>query len=105
MVLDWKRKSDAEYDSLNFWNFLNCLGLNVKTGTFSLNASEGQQLSLSECVIHCVTGFTEVSWLLSQCFDLCVNNKVMFLSVMPMRDSLRAHPYTNNDCLYKELSS
>ncbi|XP_006996684.3 vomeronasal type-2 receptor 116-like [Peromyscus maniculatus bairdii] len=69
VVLDWKRKSHAEYDILNFWNFPEGLGLNVKVGTFSPNAPEGQKLSLSYHMIQWATGITETPQ--SLCSESC----------------------------------
>ncbi|KAL1765246.1 vomeronasal type-2 receptor 116-like [Sigmodon hispidus] len=69
VVLDWKRKSHAEYDILNFWNFPKGLGLNVKIGTFSPNAPEDQKLSLSYHMIQWVTGQTEIPQ--SICSESC----------------------------------
>lgn len=50
--LDEEGKSDAEYDILDFWNFLEGLELKVNVGEFSPHASHGQELSLSEEVIE-----------------------------------------------------
>ncbi|KAL1769584.1 vomeronasal type-2 receptor 116-like, partial [Sigmodon hispidus] len=69
VVLDWKRKSHAEYDILNFWNFPKGLGLTVKIGTFSPNAPEDQKLSLSYHMIQWVTGLTEIPQ--SICSESC----------------------------------
>ncbi|XP_021505187.1 vomeronasal type-2 receptor 116-like [Meriones unguiculatus] len=69
VVLDWKRKSHAEYDILNFWNFPKGLGLNVKVGTFFPNAPEGQKLSLSNHMIQWATGLTEIPQ--SLCSERC----------------------------------
>lgn len=70
MGLDWKQKSDAEYDILNFWNFPKGLGLKVKVGTFSPNTSQHQQLSLYEHMIQWPEKFSEVSWFLTLSFNL-----------------------------------
>ncbi|XP_027286795.1 vomeronasal type-2 receptor 116-like [Cricetulus griseus] len=69
-VLDWKRKSHAEYDILNFWNFPKGLGLKVKVGTFSPNAPGGQKLSLSSHMIQWSTGLTETPQ--SVCSESCL---------------------------------
>ncbi|XP_036032579.1 vomeronasal type-2 receptor 116-like [Onychomys torridus] len=69
VVLDWKRKSHAEYDILNFWNFPKGLGINAKVGTFSPNAPEGQKLSLSYHMIQWATGLTEIPQ--SVCSESC----------------------------------
>ncbi|CAH7415057.1 Vmn2r126 [Phodopus roborovskii] len=58
--LDWKQKSDAEYDILNFWNFPKGLGLKVKVGTFSSNTAQHQQLSLHEQMIQWPEKFSEI---------------------------------------------
>ncbi|EGW14069.1 Vomeronasal type-2 receptor 26 [Cricetulus griseus] len=60
VVMNWKRKSHEEYDILNFWNFPKGLKLNVKVGTFSPNAPEGQKLFLSDHMIQWATGLTEI---------------------------------------------
>ncbi|XP_027289727.1 vomeronasal type-2 receptor 116-like isoform X2 [Cricetulus griseus] len=60
VVVNWKRKSHEEYDILNFWNFPKGLGLNVKVGSFSPNAPEGQKLSLSDHMIQWAMGLTEI---------------------------------------------
>ncbi|OBS83452.1 hypothetical protein A6R68_22558, partial [Neotoma lepida] len=75
VVLDQKRKSHAEYDILNFWNFPKGLEINAKVGTFSPNAPEGQKLSLSSHMIQWATGLTEVGFTLLQYFDLYINFK------------------------------
>ena len=70
MNLGGREKFNAEYDILNFWNLPKGLGQKVKIGSFSANASEGQQLSLSEKMIQWAEGFSEVGYVLSQCFKL-----------------------------------
>jgi vomeronasal 2 receptor len=68
--LDWKQTIDTEYDILNLWNLPKGLGLKVKIGSFSANAPQGQQLSLSEQIIQWPEIFSEVSYVLSICFVL-----------------------------------
>ena len=68
--LDWRQTIDAEYDILNIWNLPKGLGLKVKIGSFSANAPQGQQLSLSEQMIQWPTIFSEVSYILCKCFVL-----------------------------------
>lgn len=90
MVMNWKRKSHEEYDILNFWNFPKGLGLNVKVGSFSPNAPEGQKLSLSDHMIQWAMGLTEVGFILFQYFDLHVNLKLIFLFIINFHCSNRA---------------
>jgi vomeronasal 2 receptor len=68
--LDWRHKLNGEYDILNLWNLPKGLGQKVKIGSFSANAPEGQQLSLSEHMIQWAGGFSEVGYVLNQCFKL-----------------------------------
>ena len=68
--LDWRQIRDTEYDILNIWNLPKGLGLKVKIGSFSANAPQGQQLSLSEQMIQWPEIFSEVSYILSKCFVL-----------------------------------
>ncbi|CAO2630171.1 Vomeronasal type-2 receptor 116 [Lemmus lemmus] len=63
-------KLDEEYDILNFWNFPNGLKQNMKVGTFSPKAPQGQQLFLSDHMIQWATGFTELPF--SVCTESCV---------------------------------
>ncbi|XP_010604819.1 vomeronasal type-2 receptor 116 [Fukomys damarensis] len=58
--MNQKRKLNAEYDILNFWNFPEGLGLKVKVGKFSSYFPHGQQLTLSEEMIEWVTGLTKI---------------------------------------------
>lgn len=60
VVLDWKKKSDVEYDINNIWNFPTGLSLQVKVGTFSPRAPQGQHLSIFQYMIQWPTGFSEV---------------------------------------------
>ncbi|XP_052025735.1 vomeronasal type-2 receptor 116-like [Apodemus sylvaticus] len=69
MSLEWKWRLIEKYDILNFWNFPKGLGLKVKVGTFSLNAQQGQQLSLSEHMIQWPTRFTKIPQ--SVCYTSC----------------------------------
>ncbi|XP_062035350.1 vomeronasal type-2 receptor 116-like [Lepus europaeus] len=57
--LNQKRKLEAEYDILNFWNFPDGVRYKVKVGQFSPYVPHGQQLSLSENLIEWATGITE----------------------------------------------
>ncbi|NP_001098036.1 vomeronasal 2, receptor 104 precursor [Mus musculus] len=67
--LDWKQTIDTEYDILNLWNLPKGLGLKVKIGSFSANAPQGQQLSLSEQIIQWPEIFSEVPQ--SVCSESC----------------------------------
>ncbi|XP_032752215.1 vomeronasal type-2 receptor 116-like [Rattus rattus] len=69
MSLEWKWRFIEEYDILNFWNFPKGLRLKVKVGTFSLNAPQGEQLSLSEHMIQWPTKFTQIPQ--SACYTSC----------------------------------
>ena len=82
MVLDEKKKSDAEYDINNLWNFPTGLSLQVKVGTFSPRAPQGQQLSISAHMIQWATVFSEVGMGLFKKLPLCVNNKTMSPGLM-----------------------
>jgi vomeronasal 2 receptor len=64
--LDWRQTIDTEYDILNFWNLPKGLGLKVKIGSFSANAPQGQELSLSEQMIQWPEIFSEVGYILCQ---------------------------------------
>ncbi|XP_052025797.1 vomeronasal type-2 receptor 116-like [Apodemus sylvaticus] len=70
MNLGGREKLNAEYDILNFWNLPKGLGQKVKIGSFSANAPEGQQLSLSEKMIQWAEGFSEIPQ--SVCSKSCV---------------------------------
>ncbi|XP_048190450.1 vomeronasal type-2 receptor 116-like [Perognathus longimembris pacificus] len=59
VILDEKRKLEAEYDIMNIWNFPEGLELKLKVGKFSPCALQGQQLSLSEDMIKWAIGTTE----------------------------------------------
>ncbi|NP_001092975.1 vomeronasal 2 receptor, 76 precursor [Rattus norvegicus] len=69
VVLDWKRKTDPEYDINNLWNFPTGLSLFVKVGTFSPRAPKRQQLSISEFMIEWPIAFTEIPQ--SVCSESC----------------------------------
>ena len=68
--LGWRQTIDEEYDILNLWNLPKGLGLKVKIGSFSANAPQGQQLSLSEQMIQWPAIFSEVGFVLSKGFVL-----------------------------------
>jgi hypothetical protein len=65
VILDEKRKLEAEYDILNFWNFPGGLRHKVKVGKFSPYGLYGQQLSLHEDLIEWNSGTLEVGWIKS----------------------------------------
>ncbi|XP_021077007.1 vomeronasal type-2 receptor 116-like [Mus pahari] len=67
--LEWRQTKDAEYDILNLWNLPKGLGLKVKVGSFSANAPQGQQLSLSEQMIQWPEIFSEIPQ--SVCSESC----------------------------------
>ncbi|XP_047387762.1 vomeronasal type-2 receptor 116-like [Sciurus carolinensis] len=69
VILDEKKKLEAEYDILNFWNFPEGLGHKVKVGKFSPSAPCGQQLSLSEDMIEWATGIRKTPH--SVCSESC----------------------------------
>lgn len=68
MSLGGRKKLNAEYGILNFWNLPKGLGCKMKIGSFSGNAPEGQQLSLSEPMIQWAERFSEVCHILNQYF-------------------------------------
>jgi vomeronasal 2 receptor len=68
--LDWRQTINTEYDIFNLWNLPKGLGLKVKIGSFSANAPQGQQLSLSEQMIQWPAIFSEVGYVFSKCFVL-----------------------------------
>ena len=78
--LDWRQTIDTEYDILNLWNLPKGLGLKVKIGSFSANAPQGQQLSLSEQMIQWPAIFSEVGYVLSKWFVLIL--LILFCSVI-----------------------
>ncbi|XP_048191033.1 vomeronasal type-2 receptor 116-like, partial [Perognathus longimembris pacificus] len=59
VILDDKRKLEAEYDIVNIWNFPQGLDLKVKIGKFSPFALHDHQLSLSEDLVEWAIGTTE----------------------------------------------
>jgi hypothetical protein len=65
VILDEKRKLEAEYDILNFWNFPEGLRHKVKVGKFSPYGLHGQQLSLHEDLIEWNSRTLEVGWIKS----------------------------------------
>ena len=65
--LDWRQTINTEYDIFNLWNLPKGLGLKVKIGSFSANAPQGKQLSLSEHMIQWPETFSEVGYILSKC--------------------------------------
>ncbi|XP_028622271.1 vomeronasal type-2 receptor 116-like [Grammomys surdaster] len=67
--LDWRQTIDGEYDILNLWNLPKGLGLKVKIGSFTANAPQGQQLSLSEQMIQWPEIYSEIP--LSVCSESC----------------------------------
>ncbi|XP_021106839.1 vomeronasal type-2 receptor 116-like isoform X2 [Heterocephalus glaber] len=69
VTLDDRKKLDAEYDILNFWNFPEGLRLKVKLGTFTPHVPRGQQFSLSDDMIEWATGITETPC--SVCTESC----------------------------------
>ncbi|XP_031207972.1 vomeronasal type-2 receptor 116-like [Mastomys coucha] len=70
MNLGGRQKLNAEYDILNLWNLPKGLGIKVKIGSFSANAPEGHQLSLSEQMIQWAGGFSEIPQ--SVCSESCM---------------------------------
>ncbi|XP_048191040.1 vomeronasal type-2 receptor 116-like [Perognathus longimembris pacificus] len=59
VILDNKRKLEAEYDIVNIWNFPQGLDLKVKIGKFSPFALHDHQLSLSEDLVEWAIETTE----------------------------------------------
>ncbi|XP_051010573.1 vomeronasal type-2 receptor 116-like isoform X1 [Acomys russatus] len=68
-IMDGRRNLDSEYEILNIWNFPKGLGLKVKVGTFSPNAPQGQQFSLSDQMIQWPIKFTQIPQ--SVCSESC----------------------------------
>ncbi|XP_012888982.1 PREDICTED: vomeronasal type-2 receptor 116-like, partial [Dipodomys ordii] len=66
VIMDEKRKPEAEYDIVNIWNIPKGLDLKVKVGMFS---PHGQQLFLSEDMIEWTIGTTAT--LHSVCSESC----------------------------------
>ncbi|XP_048223587.1 vomeronasal type-2 receptor 116-like [Perognathus longimembris pacificus] len=69
IILDEKRKLEAEYDIVNIWNFPEGLQLEVIVGKFSPRALHGHQLSLSEDMVQWAVGTTETPH--SVCSESC----------------------------------
>ncbi|XP_076783527.1 vomeronasal type-2 receptor 116-like [Arvicanthis niloticus] len=69
MGLDWRLKINEEYDILNLWNFPKGLGLKIKIGTYSANAHNDQELTLSEQMIQWPETFSEIPK--SVCSESC----------------------------------
>nr|XP_021483618.1 vomeronasal type-2 receptor 116-like [Meriones unguiculatus] len=69
MSLYWREKLNEEYNIFNLWNFPKGLGLKKKIGTFSANAPQGKQLSLSEHMIQWPEIFSEIPK--SVCSESC----------------------------------
>ncbi|XP_060222226.1 vomeronasal type-2 receptor 116-like [Meriones unguiculatus] len=69
MGLYWREKLNEEYNIFNLWNFPKGLGLKKKIGTFSANAPQGKQLSLSEQMIQWPEIFSEIPK--SVCSESC----------------------------------
>ncbi|XP_021010936.1 vomeronasal type-2 receptor 116-like [Mus caroli] len=67
--LNWRQTIDTDYDILNLWNLPKGLGLKVKIGSFSANAPQRQQLSLSEHMIQWPEIFSEIPQ--SVCSESC----------------------------------
>jgi vomeronasal 2 receptor len=78
MRLDWRQEVNVKYDILNIWNLPKGLGRKVKIGSFSPNAPQGQQLSLTEQIIQWPEEFSEVCYVLSQCFECMLVIKFCF---------------------------
>ncbi|XP_048191076.1 vomeronasal type-2 receptor 116-like, partial [Perognathus longimembris pacificus] len=71
VILENKRKLEAEYDIVNTWNIPQGLDLKVKIGQFSPFALHDHQLSLSEDLVEWAMETTEVSPVLSVCSESC----------------------------------
>ncbi|NP_001356161.1 vomeronasal receptor Vmn2r105 [Mus musculus] len=69
MRLDWRQEVNVKYDILNIWNLPKGLGRKVKIGSFSPNAPQGQQLSLTEQIIQWPEEFSEIPR--SVCSESC----------------------------------
>jgi hypothetical protein len=69
VILDEKRKLEAEYDILNFWNFLEGVRHNVKVGRFSTFGPHGQKLSLHEDLKEWNSGTLDVGCIKLQSFE------------------------------------
>ena len=60
VYLGQQRISEKQYDILNFWNFPDGLGLQVKVGQFVPQAPPGQDFSIYEELIDWAIRFKEV---------------------------------------------
>ncbi|XP_048190449.1 vomeronasal type-2 receptor 116-like, partial [Perognathus longimembris pacificus] len=69
VIVDDKRKLQADYDIVNIWNFPDGLEFEVKVGKFSPYSLQGHQLSLPKDMIQWVTGNAEPEH--SVCSDSC----------------------------------
>ncbi|XP_042525739.1 vomeronasal type-2 receptor 116-like [Dipodomys spectabilis] len=69
VILEEKKKLEAEYDIVNIWNFPEGIELMVKLGKFSPYALHGHQLFLSEDMIEWAIGTTEPPQ--SVCSETC----------------------------------
>jgi hypothetical protein len=69
VILDEKRKLEAEYAILNFWNFPEGVRHREKLGRFSTYGPHSQQLSLQEDLIEWNSGTLEVGCIKSQSFE------------------------------------
>uniref|UniRef100_A0A8I5ZWC0 Vomeronasal 2 receptor, 55 n=1 Tax=Rattus norvegicus TaxID=10116 RepID=A0A8I5ZWC0_RAT len=69
VVLDWKKKTDPEYDIINLWNFPTGLSLFANVGKFSPRSSQGQRMSVYEQMIQWPIKFTETPQ--SVCSESC----------------------------------
>ncbi|XP_012880471.1 PREDICTED: vomeronasal type-2 receptor 116-like [Dipodomys ordii] len=69
VILDDKRKLEAQYDILNIWTFPEGLDLEVQIGKFSPYAPHGHQLSLSENMVEWAIETTEPAH--SVCSESC----------------------------------
>ncbi|XP_073933924.1 vomeronasal type-2 receptor 116-like [Castor canadensis] len=127
VILDEKRKLEAEYDILNFWNFPEGLRHKVKVGKFSPYGLHGQQLSLHEdliewnsrtlenphsvCSESCGPGFRNSPQQGKSpcCFDCipCPDNEISNGTDMDQCVKCPDHQYANRDknhCLQKSVT-
>ncbi|XP_048191058.1 vomeronasal type-2 receptor 116-like [Perognathus longimembris pacificus] len=124
VILDEKRKLEAEYDIVNLWNFPHDLHLEVKVGKFSTYTN---QLCLSEemiywtiactepphsvCSVSCGPGFRKVpqEGKAACCFDCtpCTENEMANGTDMEQCVKCPDHQYANtqkNQCLLRAAS-
>ncbi|XP_048223612.1 vomeronasal type-2 receptor 116-like, partial [Perognathus longimembris pacificus] len=127
VILDERRKFEAEYDIVNIWNFPEGLQLEVKVGTFSPYALHGHQLSLSEDMVQWAIGTTETPHSVCSescgpgyrkspqegeavcCFDCtpCPENEIANGTDMEQCVKCTDHHYSNterNQCLLRAVS-